>query len=133
MKRDIPPFTRTSVSNVRIDGGTNGPVWESIKISADLPGCEQGIENLPKGIDLEIRLYRNVKKVEFKYLARKLIITDPEALYVAFPFSLPDSRIVFETIGGVLAGVSSCLVHLPTGMLPRILCLSAGRKDRLLS
>ncbi len=103
VKRDIPPFTRTSVSNVRIDGGTNGPVWESIKISADLPGCEQGIENLPKGIDLEIRLYRNVKKVEFKYLARKLIITDPEALYVAFPFSLPDSRIVFETIGGVLA------------------------------
>jgi alpha-mannosidase len=36
-------------------------------------------------------------------MARKLIITDPEALYVAFPFSLPDSRIVFETIGGILS------------------------------
>jgi hypothetical protein len=35
-------------------------------------------------------------------MARKLIVTDPEALYVAFPFSLPDSRIVFETIGGIL-------------------------------
>jgi alpha-mannosidase len=35
-------------------------------------------------------------------MARKLIITDPEALYVTFPFSLPDSRIVFETIGGIL-------------------------------
>ena len=63
---------------------------------------KQGIEDLPKGIELEIRLYKNVKKVEFKYMARKLIITDPEALYVAFPFSLPDSRIVFETIGGIL-------------------------------
>ena len=51
---------------------------------------------------MEIRLYKNVKKVEFKYMAHKLIITDPEALYVAFPFSLPDSRIVFETIGGAL-------------------------------
>ena len=102
VKRDIPPFTRTSVSNVRIDGDADGPVWESVKISADLPGFEAGIEDLPKGIVTEIRLYKNVKKVEFKYMARKLIVTDPEALYVAFPFSLPDSRIVFETIGGIL-------------------------------
>ena len=102
VKRDIPPFTRVSVSNVRVDAGTDGPVWESLRISADLPGCEQGIADLPKGINLEIRLYKNVKKVEFKYMARKLIITDPEALYVTFPFSLPDSRIVFETIGGIL-------------------------------
>jgi len=102
-KRDLPPFTRTSVSNVRVDAGISGPVWESVSISADLPGCEQGIENLPKGISLELRLYKNVKKIEFKYMARKLIVTDPEALYVAFPFSLPDSRIVFETIGGVLS------------------------------
>ena len=41
-----------------------------------------------KGMDLEIRLYKNVKKVEFKYMGHKLIVTDPEALYVAFPFSL---------------------------------------------
>ena len=102
VKRDIPPFTRVSVSNVRIDKDVNGPVWESVKISADLPGFEAGIEDLPKGIVTEIRLYKNVKKVEFKFMARKLIITDPEALYVAFPFSLPDSRIVFETIGGIL-------------------------------
>ena len=102
VKRDTPPFTRTSVTNVRVDGDTDGPVWESVRISADLPGCEQGIEDLPKGLQLEIRLYKNVKKVEFKYMARKLIITDPEALYVAFPFSLPGSRIVFETIGGIL-------------------------------
>jgi len=51
---------------------------------------------------MEIRLFKNVKKIEFKYMARKLILTDPEALYVAFLFSLPDSRIVFETIGGIL-------------------------------
>jgi hypothetical protein len=44
-----------------------------------------------------------VKKIEFRYIAHKLIITDPEGLYVAFPFSLPGSRIVFETIGGILS------------------------------
>jgi alpha-mannosidase len=48
-------------------------------------------------------LYKDFKKVEFKYTAHKLILTDPEALYVSFPVSLPDSRIVFETIGGILS------------------------------
>ena len=102
-KRDKAPFIRTTASNVTVAAGTNGPVWESIMISADLDGFEKDTSGSPKGVELEIRLYKNVKKVEFKFMARKLILTDPEALYVAFPFSLPDSRIVFETIGGTLA------------------------------
>jgi alpha-mannosidase len=102
-KRDVPPFIRTTVSNVKVEKGVNGAVWESIKISSDIDGFEKGTEGEPKGIDLEIRLFKNVKKVEFKYMARKLILTDPEALYVAFPFSLPGSSIIFETIGGILA------------------------------
>ncbi|MEI6050681.1 MAG: glycoside hydrolase family 38 C-terminal domain-containing protein [Bacteroidota bacterium] len=101
-KRDISPFIHTTVSNVKTEAGTNGPVWESVRIVSDLEGFEKGTEGPPKGIDLEIRLYKNIKKIEFKYIARKLINTDPEALYIAFPFSLPNSRIVFETIGGIL-------------------------------
>ena len=63
-------------------------------------------------------------------MARKLIITDPEALYVAFPFSLPDSRIVFETIGGILTQGQ----QLP-GSSSRLeccseLCVCTGKKDR---
>jgi len=101
-KRDVAPFNRTTVSNVKVDKGVNGNVWESVKVSYDLDGFEKGTEGSPKGIETEIRLYKNVKKIEFKFMGHKLIITDPEALYVAFPFSLPDSRIVFETIGGAL-------------------------------
>jgi len=101
-KRDKAPFIHTTVSNVKVEPGTNGPVWESIRIVSDLDGFEKGTDGSPKGIELEIRLYKNVKKAEFRYMARKLILTDPEALYVAFPFSMPDSRIVFETIGGTL-------------------------------
>lgn len=101
-KRDIPPFNRTTVTNVKVDKGVNGEVWESVKITSDLDGFEKGSEGSPKGIISEIRLYKNVKKIEFKYMANKLILTDPEALYIAFPVSMPGSRIVFETIGGVL-------------------------------
>ncbi|MCE5346465.1 MAG: glycosyl hydrolase family 38 [Bacteroidales bacterium] len=98
-KRDVAPFIRKSVSDVIINNGTNGAVWESVRIASDIEGFEKGNK---KGIELEIRLYKNVKKIELRYTAHKLIITDPEALYVAFPFSLPGSRIVFETIGGSL-------------------------------
>ena len=94
--------SHTSVSNVKIESGTSGEVWESIKISADLDGMNKGTEKSPGGLDMEIRLYKNVKKIGLKYTAHKQIVTDPEALYVAFPFALPDSRIVFETIGGTL-------------------------------
>ncbi len=100
-RRKMNP-SHTSVSNVKVEHGSNGSVWESIRITADMDGFEKGEKNAPKGLELEIRLFKNVKKIDFQYKAAKEIVTDPEALYVAFPFSLPQSRIVFETIGGVL-------------------------------
>jgi len=101
--RDKMTPTHSTVSNIKIEKGINGPVWESLRISADLEGCEKGKENEPKGLELEIRLFKNVKKIDFQYHAAKEIVTSPEAIYVAFPFTLPKSRIVFETIGGILS------------------------------
>ncbi len=94
--------SHTTVSNVKVEAGKSGPIWESIRIGADLQGCEKGKDGEPKGVELEIRLFKTSKKVEFQFKAAKEIVTDPEAIYVAFPFSLPQSRIVFETIGGTL-------------------------------
>lgn len=94
--------SHSTVSNIKVEKGTNGPVWESIRIAADMEGFEKGKENAPKGLELEIRLFKNVKKIDFQYKAAKEIVISPEALYVAFPFALPNSRIVFETIGGIL-------------------------------
>ena len=102
-KRDKYELSHSTVSEVSVERGTNGQVWESIKIAAELAGTDKGTDKSPKGIELEIRLYKNMKKVELKYTAHKLIITDPEATYVAFPFAFPESRIVFETIGGTLS------------------------------
>jgi hypothetical protein len=101
-KRDKYEPSHTSVTNVTVEKGENGKVWESIKISADIAGTDKGTDKSPKGLEMEVRLYKNTKKIELRYTAHKQIVTDPEALYVAFPFALPDSRIVFETIGGTL-------------------------------
>ncbi len=96
-------LTHTTVSGVIVEPGQNGEVWEGLKISSELAGLEPGTEKSPKGLEMEIRLYKNEKKIEFKYMAHKQIITTPEAIYVAFPFTMPDARIVFETIGGILS------------------------------
>jgi alpha-mannosidase len=101
--RDTLQPSHSTVSNVRIVNGADGQVWESIRVSADMEGLEKGTAGAPKGMELELRLYKNVKKIELKYTVRKAISTDPEALYVAFPFYLPDSKIVFETTGATLA------------------------------
>jgi hypothetical protein len=100
--RDRMVPSHSSVSNTKVEYGINGQVWESIRIAADMEGFEKGAADAPKGLELEIRLFKNTKKIEFQFHAAKEIVTSPEALYVAFPFSLPQSKIVFETIGGIL-------------------------------
>jgi len=101
--RDKYEPAHSSVFDVKVEPGEKGEVWNSIKVSADLEGFTKGKEGEPKGLQWEIRLFNHTKKVEFAYHARKEILTDPEALYVAFPFKLPGSKILFETIGGSLA------------------------------
>lgn len=92
----------STVSNVRMEKGAQGDLWQSVKFAADLDGFEKGTAAAPKGLEWEIRLYNKIKLIEFHFLGRKDILTGPEALYVTFPFNLPGSRIVFETIGGTL-------------------------------
>jgi len=92
----------STIFNVKVEPGELGSIWNSIKISADMEGYNNGESGKPKGIQWEIKLFNNSKKVEITYRANKEIITDPEGLYITFPFQLPDSRIVFETIGGAL-------------------------------
>lgn len=100
--RDKKPFIHTTAFNVKINHAKNGSLYKSIGISMDLDGFTKGTSETPKGIECEIRLYNNVKKIELKYTAHKEILTNPEALYVVFPFKLDGSKIVFETTGGIL-------------------------------
>jgi hypothetical protein len=101
-RNNMKETAHTSVTNVVMEEGAKGDLWQSVKFSADLDGFEKGTAKAPKGLEWEVRLYDQTKLIEFHYLGRKEILTSPEGLYVTFPFSLPGSRIVFETIGGSL-------------------------------
>ncbi|MCE1198727.1 MAG: hypothetical protein LWW85_07150 [Marinilabiliales bacterium] len=95
--RDSYKTTHETLSHVKMESGIEGEVWKSIKLAATLKGMGD------QGIQVEIRLYNHLKKIEMRYFADKSILTNPEALYVAFPFAMKQGRIVFETIGGTLS------------------------------
>lgn len=88
---------RTSVRNVSLKPGSGGPVWRSVLVQADLDGAEPGSARA------EIRLYETEKRIELHFDIRKLPVREPEGLYVAFPFSWPDGKIVYEAQGGMVS------------------------------
>ncbi len=96
-RRDMKPdvFKRTSVRNVTVKPGANGPIWKSLLVTADLEGCATN-----NGVRAEIRLYDTEKRVELHFAVRKLPIPSPEALYVALPFQSPNSKMLYEAQGG---------------------------------
>lgn len=87
-------FKRNTVRNVQIHPESDGPIWKSIVIDALLDGSER--------VRMEVRLYSLQKQITLHYSIRKNPITQAEALYVAFPLDIPDSRILYEAQGGIV-------------------------------
>jgi alpha-mannosidase len=93
----LDEYTRTPWNGIRVSGITSGPVWKSVTITGHVPGCADS-----DGVKCEIRLYNHEKKVEFCYSMKKLPVTDPEGVYVAFPFSLDKGKLIYEVAGGTV-------------------------------
>jgi len=96
-RRSLKPdgFTRTSMRDVQVKPGANGPIWKSLLVTGGLDGCATN-----NGVRAEIRLYETEKRVELRFAVRKLPIPSPEALYVALPFQSPNSKMLYEAQGG---------------------------------
>jgi hypothetical protein len=94
---DRSAFQRSTVSKVSVKPGVDGAVFQSMLVEADLEGCA-----VPGSVRIEIRLYKTDKRIAFHYGLRKLPVTDPEGLYVAFPFRRPQGKVYYEAQGGTL-------------------------------
>jgi len=90
-------YTRTSMRDVRITAGIDGPIWQSLGIT----GISNGFTE-EKGVSCEIRLFKTIKRIDLLFKGRKIAVNDPEAVYVAFPFVLHEGKLVFEAQGGVI-------------------------------
>ncbi len=93
LEKQLHYLTKVQVSEV-----VEGELWKSVKIKGMLDICSD-----ERGVDIEIRLYQNEKKIELLYATRKLKVTTPEGLYVAFPFSMmPSGELYYEVQGGTV-------------------------------
>ncbi len=97
--REMKPeaFKRSPAHDIKLEAGANGSIWKSLEFSAEMDGCATN-----KGVKVEVRLYETEKRIEFHFTLRKLPVTAPEAVYVAFPFQSPESHLVYEGQGGVV-------------------------------
>jgi hypothetical protein len=88
----------TNLSQIKISDAEEGTIWNSIKIHGILPECAD-----ERGVNIEIRLYNVDKRIELLYDMIKLPVTEPEAVYVAFPFKFGDAgNLSFEVQGGIV-------------------------------
>jgi hypothetical protein len=96
--REMKPevFKRTSLRNVKVSPGAQGPIWRSVSVSGDLDGCATN-----QGFQAEIRLYEAEKRLELHFALRKLPVPSPESVYVALPFQA-DAKLLYEAQGGLV-------------------------------
>ncbi|MBI5865856.1 MAG: hypothetical protein HZB38_15400, partial [Planctomycetes bacterium] len=95
--RMLDNYSRRSISDVVIDGVVEGPIWTSLSLHGEMPGC-QG----PGGVRCELRLFHPTKRLDLLYTIQKRRVFEPEGIYVAFPFAPADGRITYETLGGIV-------------------------------
>ena len=91
-------YERTSLKDVRLTAGANGPIYQSILMEGKSSCCDDGF-----GVKIEIRLFHHEKRIELKYALRKTPITDPDGIYIAFPFQLNNAKLYFDVQGGVVS------------------------------
>jgi hypothetical protein len=93
----LEEFTRTVWEKIRFSDITTGPVWTSVTRTGQLPGSVG-----PEGIRCEIRLYNTEKKIEFRYSMKKIPVTNPEGVYISFPFNMKNGKVFYEVSGATV-------------------------------
>jgi alpha-mannosidase len=88
---------RDPLKNVAIQKVVDGPIWKSLFLTGETPTAQENSR-----VQVEIRLFHNRKRIELHYSLIKKDITAPEAIYIAFPFRLPNADVVYEAHGGLV-------------------------------
>jgi hypothetical protein len=91
-------YERNAITDIRVTAGNNGQVYQSIHIQGKSACCEEGF-----GVKIELRLFHHEKRIELHYAVKKEPITDPDGIYVAFPFKLDKAKLYFDVQGGIVS------------------------------
>jgi hypothetical protein len=87
---------RISLNEVSLNFLEEGPLWTTLSINGTMRDCALG------QVSVEYRFYNEKPLIEAVFKMNKKPVTDPEALYVAFPFKMENGEILFDVQGGVV-------------------------------
>lgn len=87
-------YKQSSLSKISLEPLSENSLWKSIKISGYTVDNELVV--------IDIRLLKNVKRIDFIYQIQKKRILEPEALYISFPYKLQEGKIYFNLHGSRL-------------------------------
>lgn len=90
-------YQRTGLTECKIMDISNGPIYQRILLQGKSPGVDEHF-----GVNLEIKLYHDTKRIELEYVMKRLPETEPSGIYVAFPFQLTGGKLAFDVQGGTV-------------------------------
>jgi alpha-mannosidase len=92
---------RLPLDSVWFDSYREEGIWNTIRFRGRTIAAE------PRdAFSFEIRLFNTEKRIDFSYAINKRSVTDPEAIYIAFPFRIKNFEIHSDVPGGTFrAGV----------------------------
>ena len=104
---DVPvknPFRKTPT--VHFSNYSEGAIWNTYSFAGH---SDAGI-GVGDNMNVEIRVFNLIKRIDLNYRLIKKMEIKPEAVYVSFPFELPEGKIYSEVPGGVSqAGVDQII------------------------
>lgn len=100
-KYEAPQFLRRRPERIRFERYEKGPIWDTYRFRGETVAGRE-----PNNLMVEYRVYNVEKKIEVVYRLRKKAVTDPEAIYIAFPYEVEAGKIHLDVPGGnIEAGV----------------------------
>ncbi len=94
-------YTRKPLDSVWYNGYAEGQIWNSIRFKGNTKAASPAT-----AYSFEIRLFNTSKRIDLIYSIDKKLVTQPEGIYIAFPFALENGKLFFDVQGGEIeAGV----------------------------
>jgi hypothetical protein len=96
-----PQFIRRAPEKIKLEAFEKGPIWDTYRFRGETVAGRE-----PNNLMVEFRIYTVSKQIEIVYLLRKKAVTDPEGIYIAFPFEVENGKISLDVPGGTIeAGI----------------------------
>ncbi|MEW6135007.1 MAG: glycoside hydrolase family 38 C-terminal domain-containing protein [Bacteroidota bacterium] len=88
-------YQRRLPDTVWFEGIQPGELFDAFRFRASTPAAM-----VPGGLITEYRLSKSFPRIEIVYHLEKKLVTEPEGIYIAFPFDLEGGNLAFDVQGG---------------------------------